>query len=49
MGLRLSVILLSNPCNHTGQVIQDEELKKCVKIAKKLECTFIFDELSTTT
>src|SRR4029079_6670210 len=44
LGLGLSAILISNPCNPTGQVIQDNELKEWVKLARKYSCTLIFDE-----
>jgi aspartate/methionine/tyrosine aminotransferase len=44
MGLGLSAVLISNPCNPTGQVIQSNELKEWVKIARKHTCTLIFDE-----
>lgn len=43
-GLGLSAVLLSNPCNPTGQVIQGNDLKDWVKTAKESNCTFIFDE-----
>jgi aspartate/methionine/tyrosine aminotransferase len=44
LGLGLSAILVSNPCNPTGQVIRDNELREWVKIARKYSCTLIFDE-----
>lgn len=44
MGLGLSAVLISNPCNPTGQVIRDDELKKWVGIASECSCTLIFDE-----
>jgi aspartate/methionine/tyrosine aminotransferase len=44
LGLGLSAVLISNPCNPTGQVIQDNELKEWVKLARKYACTLIFDE-----
>lgn len=44
MGLGLSVILVSNPCNPTGQVIRDHELRGWVETASQCSCTLIFDE-----
>jgi aspartate/methionine/tyrosine aminotransferase len=43
-GLGLSAVLVSNPCNPTGQVIQDKELNEWVNTANKYGCTIIFDE-----
>lgn len=43
-GLGLRAMLISNPCNPTGQVIKDEELKKWIKTAEKTQCSIIFDE-----
>ncbi len=40
----LGAILLSNPCNPTGQVIQGENLHKLIAITKSLGCSTIFDE-----
>lgn len=44
MGLGLGAILLSNPCNPTGQIIQGKELNEWLKVARKHSCTLIFDE-----
>lgn len=41
---RLSALLLSNPCNPTGTVISEADLKNYVKSAKRTGCTMIFDE-----
>lgn len=41
-GLRL--VLISNPCNPTGQVVQGDELKSWVQLARANSCTFVFDE-----
>lgn len=41
---KLDAFLLSNPCNPTGYVLQNEELKSYVNTAIKTSCTFIFDE-----
>lgn len=40
----LDAFLLSNPCNPTGHVIKNEELKNYVKIAKQQNCALIIDE-----
>lgn len=40
----LSVILESNPCNPTGQVVQGERLKERVDCARENHCTLILDE-----
>lgn len=44
MGLGLGAILLSNPCNPTGQIIEGKELNEWLKVARKHSCTLIFDE-----
>lgn len=41
-GLRL--VLISNPCNPTGQVVEGEELQSWVDLARQNSCTFVFDE-----
>lgn len=41
-GLRL--VLISNPCNPTGQVVEGEELAGWVAMARENACTFVFDE-----
>lgn len=40
----LSVLLLSNPSNPTGRVIEGEELENWVDVARETQCSFIFDE-----
>jgi aspartate/methionine/tyrosine aminotransferase len=40
----LSVVLESNPNNPTGQLIEGEELKKRVEMARDTRCTLIMDE-----
>ncbi|MCO5190159.1 MAG: pyridoxal phosphate-dependent aminotransferase [Anaerolineae bacterium] len=40
----LTAVLTSNPCNPTGQVIEGEELRRWIEIARDTSCTFIFDE-----
>jgi hypothetical protein len=43
--LKLDAFLFSNPCNPTGHVVKDEELKAYLKIAKEQRCTLICDEV----
>lgn len=40
----LGAFVLSNPCNPTGNVIQGEELRALVGIARARRTTFLFDE-----
>jgi len=40
----LGAILLSNPCNPTGQVLQGGNLHKLIKTTRELGCSVIFDE-----
>lgn len=44
MGRGLQALLISNPCNPTGQVIKGELLNDWVQLAKSLRCSMIFDE-----
>lgn len=41
-GLRL--VLVSNPCNPTGQVVEGDELRQWAQLARDNSCTFVFDE-----
>jgi N-succinyldiaminopimelate aminotransferase len=43
-GRGLSALLLSNPCNPTGKVIQGEELNGWVGVARELGCSLLIDE-----
>ena len=43
-GRGLQAILLSNPCNPTGQLIEGEELRRWVQLARNYRCTLILDE-----
>ena len=43
-GRGLTAILASNPCNPTGQVVQDYALRGWVEVARETECTLILDE-----
>ena len=40
----LSCVLLSNPVNPTGQVLEGDELKNYVSVARKHSCCIIMDE-----
>jgi N-succinyldiaminopimelate aminotransferase len=44
LGRGLSALLLSNPCNPTGKLIEGEELRRWVETARELECALLFDE-----
>ncbi len=44
LGRGLSAILLSNPCNPTGQLIRHGALKNWVSLMRETACTCIFDE-----
>ena len=41
----LEVILLSNPRNPTGQVVQGDELKELVQMSRETSTTLILDEV----
>jgi N-succinyldiaminopimelate aminotransferase len=43
-GRGLSALLLSNPCNPTGKLVEGEELARWVATARELECTLLIDE-----
>jgi N-succinyldiaminopimelate aminotransferase len=43
-GRGLSALLLSNPCNPTGRVIQGDELDGWVGVARNVGCTLLIDE-----
>jgi len=44
LGRGLSTLLLSNPANPTGGVIEGPQLESWVKMARENECSLIFDE-----
>ncbi len=44
LGRGLSALLLSNPCNPTGKLVQGEELARWVELARELECALLLDE-----
>eukprot|EP01135_Chromosphaera_perkinsii_P000875 Nk52_evm38s152 gene=Nk52_evmTU38s152 len=43
-GRGLGCVLLSNPCNPTGQLIEKETLSEWVALSRKEQCLFIMDE-----
>jgi N-succinyldiaminopimelate aminotransferase len=43
-GRGLSALLLSNPCNPTGKLVQGEELSRWVNVARDLDCALLIDE-----
>ncbi len=45
VGKGLSALLLSNPCNPTGQLVEGEELKSWVKLARETQCSLVLDEI----
>ena len=44
LGRGLAAVLASNPCNPTGQVVQDYRLRQWVEVARETECALILDE-----
>jgi hypothetical protein len=44
LGRGLSALLVSNPCNPTGQLMEGRELSAWCELARKCECSMIFDE-----
>jgi N-succinyldiaminopimelate aminotransferase len=44
LGLGLSAILLSNPSNPTGKVVQGAEMEAWVDLARGLDCALLIDE-----
>ncbi|KAI9226425.1 MAG: aminotransferase [Piptocephalis tieghemiana] len=40
----LGVVMVSNPHNPTGQLVQGRELEKCVEVSRKRNCTLLLDE-----
>ncbi|TMA28401.1 MAG: pyridoxal phosphate-dependent aminotransferase [Deltaproteobacteria bacterium] len=43
-GRGLSALLMSNPCNPTGKLIQGDELARWVQISRELDCSLLIDE-----
>jgi aspartate/methionine/tyrosine aminotransferase len=44
LGRGLSAMLVSNPCNPTGQLIEGKELSAWCALARECQCSMIFDE-----
>lgn len=44
LGRGLSAILMSNPCNPTGKLVEGQELARWVGMARELDCTLLLDE-----
>jgi N-succinyldiaminopimelate aminotransferase len=44
LGRGLSALLLSNPCNPTGKLVEGEELERWVATARTLDCALLIDE-----
>ena len=44
LGRGLSALLVSNPCNPTGQLMEGKELSAWCDIARECQCSMIFDE-----
>jgi aspartate/methionine/tyrosine aminotransferase len=44
LGRGLSAVLVSNPCNPTGQLVEGEELAGWCELARDCECSLIIDE-----
>src|SRR5882724_81942 len=44
LGRGLSALLVSNPCNPTGQLVQGEELREWCELARSCQCSIILDE-----
>ena len=43
-GRGLKALLMSNPCNPTGQILMDNKLRDMVDLARKYNCSMIMDE-----
>jgi aspartate/methionine/tyrosine aminotransferase len=44
LGRGLSALLLSNPCNPTGKLVDGEDLERWVATARDLDCALLIDE-----
>jgi len=44
LGRGFTALLLSNPCNPTGKLIEGEEMQQWVDTARELDCTLLLDE-----
>jgi aspartate/methionine/tyrosine aminotransferase len=43
-GRGLAALLMSNPCNPTGKLVQGDDLARWVALARELDCTLLLDE-----
>src|SRR5437773_4640408 len=43
-GRGLSSLLVSNPCNPTGKLVQGDELSRWVRLGRELDCSLLIDE-----
>ena len=44
LGRGLRALLVSNPCNPTGQLVEGERLRRWVQMARDFQCSLILDE-----
>ncbi len=44
LGRGFTALLLSNPCNPMGKLIQGEEMEEWVEAARRVDCTLLLDE-----
>src|SRR5262245_52384022 len=44
LGRGLSALLVSNPCNPTGQLVEDGKLREWCGLARECQCSLILDE-----
>jgi N-succinyldiaminopimelate aminotransferase len=44
LGRGLGALLMSNPCNPTGKLVEGEELARWVSTARELDCALLLDE-----
>jgi len=44
LGRGFSALLLSNPCNPMGKLVQGEEMNEWVEAARRVDCTLLIDE-----
>ena len=44
LGRGLSALLMSNPCNPTGKLVEGDELAAWVSVMRQLDCTLLVDE-----
>jgi len=43
-GRGLAALLMSNPCNPTGKLVQGDELSRWVSLSRELDCALLVDE-----